>query len=207
MNIFSIDPNCFLKMRIQAFYHTDYIGYQKPGNPDYINILKNTYNSYSKSHLKYATQKLMAVLNEDLPSILQVLKLKSLFVCVVPRAKAIYQPDQLLFKNTVRYAVQQLNGFIDGVDCISRHTNTKTTHLPSTTPNYNNDGDMPYPGITKATCNISSEDVKGSNILLVDDIYTYNVNIDEDAIQALLDHGAKSVIFYAVGKTVNTSNR
>ena len=60
---------------------------------------------------------------------------------------------------------------------------------------------MPYPGITKDTCSISNE-VKNKNILLIDDIYTNNINIDEDAIQALLDKGAKSVIFYSVGKTV-----
>jgi phosphoribosylpyrophosphate synthetase len=65
---------------------------------------------------------------------------------------------------------------------------------------YGGDGDMPYVGITKATCKISS-DVRGKDILLIDDIYTKGVNIDEDAIQALLDNGAKSVIFYAVAKT------
>jgi len=34
---------------------------------------------------------------------------------------------------------------------------------------------------------------------LVDDLYTKGVNIDEDAIQALLDKGAKNVVFYSVG--------
>lgn len=38
------------------------------------------------------------------------------------------------------------------------------------------------------------------NVLLVDDIYTPNVNIDEDAINALLNAGAHTVAFYAVGK-------
>jgi len=38
--------------------------------------------------------------------------------------------------------------------------------------------------------------------LLIDDLYTRTVNIDEDAIQALLDKGAHSVAFYAVGRTV-----
>lgn len=65
---------------------------------------------------------------------------------------------------------------------------------------YGGDGDMPYVGITKATCKISNE-VRGKDILLIDDIYTKGVNIDEDAIQALLDNSAKSVIFYAVAKT------
>ena len=43
----------------------------------------------------------------------------------------------------------------------------------------------------------------GKDILLIDDIYTKTVNIDEDAIQALLDNGARSVFFYAIGKTVS----
>ena len=58
---------------------------------------------------------------------------------------------------------------------------------------YAGDGDMPHPGITKNTCNISSE-VKGKDILLIDDIYTSRVYIDEDAIQALFDNGAKTAI-------------
>jgi predicted amidophosphoribosyltransferase len=55
-------------------------------------------------------------------------------------------------------------------------------------------------GKTKDTCLISNE-IIGKDILLIDDIYTKSINIDEDAIQALLDKGAKSVIFYAVAKT------
>ena len=66
---------------------------------------------------------------------------------------------------------------------------------------FNNDGDLPYVGITNATCNIS-DSVNGKDILLIDDIYTKTVNIDEDAIQALLNKGAKSVAFYAIGNTV-----
>jgi predicted amidophosphoribosyltransferase len=59
---------------------------------------------------------------------------------------------------------------------------------------------MPYPGITLDTCTIS-KNIQSCNILLIDDIYTGNVNIDEDMIQALLISGATSVFFYAVGKT------
>ena len=49
------------------------------------------------------------------------------------------------------------------------------------------------------TCDISA-DAAGKNILLIDDIYTPGVNIDEDAINALLNAGAKTLAFYAVGK-------
>ena len=195
---FVIQSNSYLSRDVEAFYHTDYIGHKKPGNPDYINMLKNTYNDRPESILDNAVQELRKVLLDDLP---QILRLTPLTVCVVPRAKTNYQPDQLLFKSTVRDVVNQLNNFfIDGIDYIVRHTNTKTTHLPPNTPNYNNDGAAPYPGITVETCNISSN-VRDKDILLIDDIYTRNVNIDEDAIQALLDEGARSVTFYAVGCT------
>ena len=200
MKKFTIYSNESLKQNVQAFYHTDYVGYNKPFNPNYINKLKNTYNNEPESSLKYAVQELRNVLLEDLPRILQTLQLKSLIVCVVPRAKKNYQPNQLLFKTTVCKVVNQLAGFYDGTDYIIRHTNTRTTHLRFGTPNYNNDGEEPYPGITADTCNISNN-IRGKNILLIDDIYTKTVNIDEDAIQSLLYRGAQSVVFYAVGRT------
>lgn len=202
MHDFTIQTNEYLRQNIRAFYHTDYVGYQNPGNPDYINTLKNTYNSISASMLNSAVQELSSVLLEDLPQVLRILQLNSLRVCVVPRAKTNYQPSQLLFKSTIRNVVNQLNSFSDGTDYIVRHTNTKTTHLPDKIPNYNNDGATPYLGITNDTCNISSN-VMDKNVLLIDDIYTKTINIDEDAIQAMLDKGAHSVTFYAVGRTVH----
>lgn len=201
MNEFVIESNYFLSRKINAFFHTDYVGYKKPGNPNYINILKNTYNSYSASYLNSAVQELLNVLHIDLPLIVEKISTKPLHVCVVPRAKATYQPNQLLFKRTVSRVSSNINGLIDETDGIIRHTNTKTTHLPPNTPNYENDGDYPYKGITKKTCYIS-DSIRKKNILLVDDIYTKTINIIEDAIEALFEHGANSVIFYSVAKTV-----
>ncbi len=197
---FEILVNDYLEKKTRGFYHTVYTGMGNPGNPDYINSLKNTYNSFTVHKLNSATQELENVLLEDLPQILQSLRLDTLTVCVVPRAKAEtnYQPNQLLLKTTILNVVNQINGLIDGTDYITRHTNTKTTHLRENTPNYNNDGERPYPGITIDTCNIS-RDLNQKNILLIDDLYTKSVNIDEDAIQALLNCGANSVTFYTVG--------
>lgn len=203
MHQFTISANEYLQQNIRAFYHTDYVGHRKPGNPDYINTLKNTYNSFPAHILNPAVQELKNVLLEDLPQILQLLRLNTITVCIVPRAKAEtnYQANQLLFKSTIRNVVYRVNGFIDGTDYITRHTNTRTTHLPAHTSNYDNDGQKPYPGIITDTCNISNN-VKGKDILLIDDLYTRTVNIDEDAIQTLLDKDANSVTFYAVGRTV-----
>jgi hypothetical protein len=210
MNSFTIASNEFLNKNIKGFYHTDYVGYRKPGNPDFINVLKNTFNSSSASVLNQAVAELKNILVEDWDSLVWDISYP-LAISVVPRAKVNYSPKQLLFKTTISAVIREMNikwwgnessenSFIDGTNYILRHANTRTTHLPLNTPNYNNDGNSPYPGITKATCKISNE-VRGKNIILIDDIYTKSINIDEDAIQALLDNGAKSVIFYAVAKT------
>ena len=195
MNKFIIYPNLYLTQNIQGYYYTNYTGYKKPGNPDYLNDLKNTFNNFSEEKLDKATNQLFDVLKTDLSKFDRYLT-----ICIIPRSKAenTYSYNQLLFKKVVQHVINEL-GFNDGSDYIIRHTDTKTTHLAHT--QYGGNGSMPYPGITKDTCDIDT-DVKGKNILLIDDIYTKGINIDEDAIQALLDYGAKSVIFYAVAKTV-----
>jgi hypothetical protein len=204
MNRFTIESNRFLSQNIQAFYHTDFFGYGKPNNPDYLNILKNdNHHHWSVNQLNYAANQLRNILLADLPQILQILQLNTLTVCVIPRAKAdnTYRANQMLFKSTIQSVVNQLNDFVDGSNYISRQTNTKITHLRRPIEGYVNDGQSPYRGITTDTCNISSN-VRGRDILLIDDIYTKTVNIDEDAIQALLNNDARSVTFYAVGQTV-----
>jgi len=199
MNKFTIYANGYLRQNIQGFYHTDYTRYRNQGNPDYLNDLKNTFNNDSKEKLDNSINPLYIALKTDL-----TLFPRNLTICIVPRSKAenTYSHNQLLFKKVVQHLIHEL-AFQDGSDYLFRHTDTRTTHLAHSprAAQYAGNGDMPYPGITKNTCNISN-DVKGKNILLIDDIYTNNVNIDEDAIQSLYDNGANSVIFYAVGKTV-----
>lgn len=199
---FTIPANLYLRRAVSAFYHTPYVRMGNPGNPDYLNDLKNTFNTFDTSKLKRAAQQLQYVLHGDLPHIPQGFGLDVMTVCVVPRSKAegAYHANQLLFKSTVQEAIRGVKGLDDGIGYIRRQTNTKTTHLRNPVKNYNNDGPDPFPGITAQTCHISSN-IKDKNVLLVDDIYTLGVNIDEDAIQALLDAGAHTVIFYAVGKT------
>jgi len=195
MNQFTIYTNQYLKQNIQGYYHTNYTRYGNIENPDYLNDLKNTFNNFSKEKLQNAINQLHTVLKTDLSNFG-----RDLTICVVPRSKAenTYSHNQLLFKKVLQSLISEL-GFQNGSDYIVRHTNTKTTHLDRS--GYGGDGNMPYPGITKDTCTISNL-LKGKNILLIDDIYTNNVNIDEDAIQSLYDNCANSVIFYAVGKTV-----
>lgn len=198
MNQFQIEANRYLDRDVNSFYNVPYTRMGHPGNPDYINNLKNTFNDFPKVKLDAATQQLRSVLEADLPNICQSIGYRSLVVCVVPRAKAEceYSPDQQRFRSTVQAVVRQSNILIDGTDYLQRHTNTKTTHLGNKISN--NDGRDPYPGITEQTCDISPK-VRDKDILLVDDIYTPGVNIDEDAIQTLLNAGARAVFFYAVG--------
>ena len=205
MTPFTIEQNNYLTQDIQAFYHTDFGGTQLPNNPNFLYKLKNDpHHNWTDYRLQEAQQEFLRVLLNDLPEILRQINKTPLTVCVVPRAKAenSYNQNQLLFKATVRIAINRLgNNFIDGTNYIERHTNTKTTHIRQPMEGYVNDGSVPYVGITNATCNIS-DDVIGKDILLIDDIYTRTVNIDEDAIQSLIDKGANSVSFYAIGKTV-----
>lgn len=199
MKKFIITQNEYLYKNIQAYYRYDYTTYRTKGNPDFINHLKNQFGNTHDSILKNAVNELTKVLQEDLPKI-KSLHNTNLTVCVVPRAKAesYYTDKQKLFKRVISNVVDKLSGFKNGTNYIIRIINTRTTHMNRS--GFGGDGDMPYVGITKATCKISS-DVRGKDILLIDDIYTKYVNIDEDAIQTLLDTGAKSVIFYAVAKT------
>lgn len=203
MTPFIIEANGYLRRETTAFYHVPYLRMGNPGNPDYLNVLKNTFNNFARKKLISASRNLQIALELDVPQILQLSECEIMTVCVVPRSKieSSYHENQLLFKRTVQSTIRQTKGFEDGTYYIYRHTDTRTTHLPNLVRNYNNDGPIPYPGITADTCTILP-DVRGKDVLLIDDIYTPGVNVDEDAIEALLNAGARAVTFYAVGKTM-----
>jgi len=203
INEFIINQNEYVVNNIMAFYHSDYQGggnWKKQGTVEnMIWTIKNDINPFP-SRLNQAKLQLEDILKTDLPQILNSNSSNNLTVCVVPRAKSelFYNSDQLYFSRIIGDVVNKLSGFHNGINYIKRHTNTKTTHLRG---DQRGEGEMPYIGITKNTCTISPE-VFSKNILLIDDIYTKSINIDEDAIQALFDKGAKSVVFYAIGKTI-----
>ena len=207
-----IAHNEYLSQDTIGYYSLDYVGYGMPNNPDFINTLKNQFDKYSRDTLYNPLRALKGYLKRDIRCIFDMMNVPDLTVVGIPRSKAEYEysEEQQYFRRGIQEAIQELQNefglpLIDGSHFIMRHTNTKTTHL-SKSENVENDGDMPYPGITKATCNISDK-VAGKDILLIDDIYTLDVNIDEDAIQALYDMGAKSVRFYAVCKTFKIRKR
>lgn len=195
----------FLQQDTNAFYHADYNSggsWQIPNSiENLIWTFKNDVDPFSE-RLPNVEQQLSAILRQDLPQIIRQIGKNNLIVCVVPRSKAesYYRADQLLFRRVISNVADELPNFQNGTNYIVRHTNTRTTHLDRN--GEGGDGNLPYPGITKNTCTIS-EQVNGKDILLIDDLYTKSVNIDEDAIQALLDNGANSVTFYSIGKTVS----
>lgn len=201
MNQFKINTNNYLSTPTKAFFHVPYTRMGNSGNPDYLNHLKNTFNDFPENKLELAVKNLYSVLCEDLLQISQSLGFIPIVVCVVPRAKSenTYHANQQLFRTTVKTVIRNIPSLVDGTNYLSRHTNTKTTHLRKEIFSYTNDGSEPFPGITENTCKISPH-VRSKDILLIDDIYTPGVNIDEDAINALLKAGAKTVMFYAVGK-------
>jgi hypothetical protein len=195
----------FLINDTTAFYHEDYNGGGSWSVPQTIEnliwTLKNDVDSFPE-RLPRAAQQLYDLIRKDLPEILRRSNKGKLTICVVPRSKREdhYREDQLFFREIISGAVDRLPNFENGTKFIIRHTNTRTTHLDKN--GEGGDGNLPYPGITKETCTIS-EHVRGKDILLIDDLYTKSVNIDEDAIQALYDKGARSVIFYSIGRTLS----
>lgn len=201
MKSLELEINDYLKYETPAYYH----GYHKKWNNTevgYINTLKNDEGKFSNNQKDFgytlfsAQNALYKALEKDLPDIAN-LSTNKLTICVVPRSRcnSSYESTQLLFIDTIKKYISDNNVmFNDGTDYILRIRDTPTTH---TTHNYNS----VKVGITKSTCMISNN-IKGRDILLIDDIYTKNVNIDEDAIQAIYDRGANSVIFYALGNTL-----
>ena len=189
----------------KAFFHSDYEGggkWREDGTiENMICTLKNDRTPYTDNVLKQKVEQLVRILREDLPKIPIICSCSQLTVCVIPRAKKEehYADNQRLFKLAVSKVAKQCPSLIDGTSYIKRRTDTRTTH--SDRSGNGGNGPRPYCGITNDTCSISN--ISGKNILLVDDLYTKTICIDEDCIQALYDNGARNVFFYSVGKTIS----
>lgn len=199
MKKFTITTNHYLQNDIPGYYNCDYTGYQKHGNPDFINRLKNMSNQYSELDLVMDFIQVFETAYRDIKSIISDAKLSDCAIAVIPRSKAEqhYKQSQLLFRKAISCVADKLN-CQNTTDALKRVKDTKTTHSWRMEHNL---GPMPYKGITKDTCGIDKSKIKDKNIVLVDDIYTKNVYVAEDCIQTLLDCGAKSVILYVIAKT------
>ena len=199
INEFTVQKNECLNRPVRAFYHVNYRGYGNSGNPNYINVLKNEGGRESEDNLANASNELNGVLTQNIPEIKKRLGYQSLVVVVAPRSKASQSSGYQWFRNGIKTWInsQPDHGIIDGTGYIVRVKDTKCTHL-------NADDDiapLPYKGITSDTCQLL-EDLSDKHVLFIDDIYTPYVNIDEDALQFLLDNNTASVTLYTIGRTI-----
>ena len=193
-----IEKGPSLSREVAGFCHAKYF---RKGNPmsttGYLTDLKNDISPVSPARLASAEKELLTVLMADFREL--AIMFGPLTVCAIPRAKreGHYREDQKGLRRTIGRAAQSTPLMEDGTGYIVRHTDTVTTHRAKA--GYGGSGEMPRPGLMKDTCHISP-DVLGKTILLVDDIFTPGVGVDEDGIQAVYDSGAKNVIFYAVAR-------
>lgn len=209
---FAISRNNFLSKNMKAFYHLDYIGnlgadcdnldknpagfiytlkedFWKPNNPDKLKTAAEICYDYIYDFLSHI----------DLP---RWSFKHPYYVCLVPRSKAHFYTnnERMLFRDIVRCCVNNLNNprIKDGTDFFIRVKDVRMTHVRNDS-GWNN-GDRPYPGITMNTCKISPN-IKGKNIILIDDIYTQNANVIEDCVETLIKFGAMDIGIYVVAKT------
>ena len=202
-----IESNGYLNKQIVAFYDCAYMRPDPEGSgfslrvSDAIRTLKNTFNHENDNELFRAKNYIRTIATTDLKQIIEQERIENPIIICAPRSKADFSDKQLLFRKAISEAANNTVA-TNGAEYIRRIRNTKTTHLANTRKgDMSGDGDMPYPGITNDTCRLSGS-VSGRNVILVDDIYTKTVNIDEDCCQFLLDNGAKSVTLYTICKTM-----
>ena len=196
--------DAFLDRDIDLYFHAHYYGFSSAENTiKYVNYLKNDRRDFDKL-IAASEDRAAAVLAVDLAELVGVYG--PLTVCGIPRSKRedAYPPEKMGLKRAIRKAIAMNPDLSDGLDYIVRHTNTLCTHRSYW--GYGGDGEGPRRGLMHDTCNISAE-VAGNDIVLVDDIYTAGVGIDEDGVQALLDAGARSVIMYTFGCTASRGYR
>ena len=205
-------PGSFLKRNSVCFYVLDYLRFDDPDNPQFILDLKNTFGNESPETLNAARETARDILVRWVPEVMRRMNMQACTMVCVPRAKAFdtYLDTQMYLLKAVSEAARVLagHGVTDGAGAVRRVVSTRTTHLPERTERItavgdreSNSRDMPYPGITRRTCEIDAGLICGREILLVDDIYTGGVYIDEDCIQALFDAGAARVILFTLSCT------
>ena len=128
MKKFTIKANKYLDREVKGYYHCEYIGYQKRGNPDFINRLKNMSKQYSETDLVEDFVTVAEKLTADLKSIVGTHKHSDYIICTIPRSKTdkSYSQSQLMFKKAVSSVADSL-GFKNGTNAIKRIKNTKTS--------------------------------------------------------------------------------
>ena len=85
---FSISPNNFLRIRVSGYFHQYYTGFKQEGNPDFLNTLKNTFNSEKLRALIDARDEVIDILVTDIPEIMRENNITNcLCVCVPEQSR------------------------------------------------------------------------------------------------------------------------
>ena len=178
-----IGNDAFLDRDVDLYFHAHYYGFSSTENTiKYINYLKNDRRTFD-DRIATSEEKAAMILAVDLSELVNLYG--PLTVCGIPRSKRedVYPSEKMGLKRAIRKAIAMNQLLSDGMDYIVRHTNTLCTHRSYW--GYGGDGEGPRPGLIRDTCHLSSE-IAGKNIVLVDDIYTADVGIDEDGVQVCL---------------------
>ena len=67
MEQFTIQKNDFLSHDCTGYFHLYYVGYGQPGNPDYLNTLKNIFVSTHPDTLRAASRQAATLMIQDIP--------------------------------------------------------------------------------------------------------------------------------------------
>lgn len=205
----NIFRNEFLDQTVTHYWMYRYIPYESEEDSvdKQISVALGILKNYKECEIDSDLDEAVAIIEKEVTKGLNII-LNELMtespewvVVAVPRSKANFAENQLyLNKKAISNAVSRYP-VENGTEFIKRINDTKTTHLMKTKyGDLNKTGKEPYPGITRDTCNLNGN-VRGKNVILIDDIYTAGVNVDEDCIQYLFDNDAKNVVLYTVCKT------
>jgi hypothetical protein len=108
MERFTIRKNDYLSEHTLVYYHQPYLHYQEPGNPDFLNVLKNLINDEGQRRIDAARQEVYDIVHKDLPAIMEERQLDEAVIVVVPRSKVFTRPSQLGFRLTIQDCVRML---------------------------------------------------------------------------------------------------
>ncbi|MDU3778238.1 MAG: hypothetical protein E7G48_09115 [Veillonella sp.] len=88
MERFTIQKNDFLSHDCIGYFHLYYVGYGQPGNPDYLNILKNIFVSTHPDTLRAASRQAAVLMIQDIPQVMDAEGLNEAILMAVPRSKS-----------------------------------------------------------------------------------------------------------------------
>jgi len=210
---FRIENNEFMDKQINAYAHGLYIPYKSSYASDLTRLILDIKGS-TVCDIDAVKEKASAIIKNDLDLIITSIdkyKKSRPIIISMTRSKPdnFWEEHALQFRVSISMALKNSSvkikksneiWAIDGVNYIKRIKETQTTHLAHSKISKNN-GPAPYRGITKDTC-ILNGDINNKYIILIDDIYTPNVCVDEDCIQYLYDNGARDVLLYVLGITI-----